>query len=326
MTSHENLLMNLLKAMQLFVRTVREGSLTGAAAEHDLSPTMVGNHLRSLEAHLGMKLLSRTTRTQQLTEFGQIFFDRCVEILDLVEDAEASAQDAQQEPRGRLRVTAPHAFGIDQLMPALADYRQRHPGVEPDVAVTDQRVNLLEGRFEAAIRIGNLADAGTLDTDVDLIARPLASLQLVICAAPMYLTECDRPEHPDDLTDHRCLVHADALTLDWRTRTTVWRLQGPDGEIELALQGTLRADSAQALRQAALAGMGITLLPLGVVQADLDTGRLLPLLASFPPSARPMHLLYRRDRLLSPKLRSFIDFMLERFGPSPSPSPSPAAR
>ena len=304
--------MNLFKAMRLFVRIVGEGSLSGAAAEHDLSPTMVGNHLRALEAHVGMKLLNRTTRRQQLTEFGQLYYERCVEILALVGDAQALARESQQVPRGRLRLSAPDAFGIDQLTPALVDYRRRYPEVTVDLAITDQRVDLLDDRIEAAVRIGALA---SFERDADLVARPLAPLRLVICAAPAYVAEHGEPARKEDLASHRCLIHADAQALDWQPLPTTWQLRGPAGEVALSVHGVLRVDSAQALRQAALSGWGLALLPYGVVESDVSQGRLLPLLADWPPAPRPLHLLYRRDRRMSPKLRSFIDFVLERFGP-----------
>ena len=158
--------------------------LTAAAADCDLSPTMVGNHLHALENRLGARLLNRTTRRQNLTDFGgKSYYQRCVEILELVRGAEALALEAQSVPKGLLRITAPVTFGTEQLMPAIADYAARYPKVELDIVITDTVVDLAADGFQAAIRIGNVRDA-------DLVARPLAPYQLILCAAPQYLAEC----------------------------------------------------------------------------------------------------------------------------------------
>ncbi|AKJ70141.1 LysR family transcriptional regulator [Pandoraea thiooxydans] len=296
------------KAMSLFVLTVDRGSLSAAAAECGLSPTMVGNHLQALEAHLGTRLLNRTTRRQHLTEFGKTYYDRCVEILGLVEDTEALALESHKVPKGRLRITSSAAFGTERLIPALADYAARHPGVDLDVVITDTVVDLAEEGFEAAIRIGSLPAS-------NLIARPLAPYRLVICAAPGYLARHGEPRHPDELGRHNCLAYTYSSRSEWRSTQSSWRMSGPQGEINVAIAGHLQADSAQGLRRAALAGMGIVLLPEIMLSDDIAAGRLVRLLPAYAPPSRALNLLYLQDRRISPKLRSFIDFVLERFGP-----------
>lgn len=298
--------MNLLKAMQLFVSIVDRGSLTAAAEAGDLTPTMVGNHLRMLEEHLGMKLLNRTTRQQHLTQFGSGYYQRCVEILGLVADAETQASAARAEPQGRLRISVPHAFGLDRLMPALRDYLQRYPKVDLDVIFSDRLVDLLEDGFEAAIRIGDLPDA-------EVIAQPLQAHTLTLCAAPEYLLRRGHPAHPRDLAAHDCLTYLYAARGTGDSRA-LWRLRGADGEHALNVDSRVQLNNGPALREAALAGMGIALLPAVVVADDLATGRLLELFTEYQLPQRALHLLYLPDRRGSPKLRSFVEFMVQRFG------------
>jgi DNA-binding transcriptional LysR family regulator len=299
--------MDILKAMGLFVRTVDTGSLTAAAVECDLSPTMVGNHLQALEDRLGTRLLNRTTRRQNLTEFGKVYYDRCVEILGLVGDAEALALETQTVPKGRLRVTAPVTFGTELLMPALAEYGRLFPRVALDVVMTDAVMDLAEDGFEAAIRLGNLADAA-------MIARPLTPYRLAICGAPAYLATHGTPMTAEDLTQHDCLAYSYSPRSEWRSARATWRMTGSDGEVEIPLTTRLQTDSSEGLRRAALAGMGIAMLPEIMVSKDIQSGRLVRLLPGYTLPVRPMSLLYLRDRRMSPKLRSFVDFVVDRFG------------
>jgi DNA-binding transcriptional LysR family regulator len=298
--------MDILRAMGIFVRVVDTGSLTAAAVECDLSPTMVGNHLQALEDQLGTRLINRTTRRQNLTEFGKIYYGRCVEILGLVGEAEALALDTQTVPKGRLRITAPVTFGTECLMPALVDYAARYPGIDLDVVITDAVVDLAEDDFEAAIRLGNLPAS-------DLIARPLTPYRLAICASPDYLERRGTVLRPDDLGRHDCLTYTYSARSEWRSAQAIWRMTGADGEISLPIVSRLRTDSSEGLRRAALAGMGIVMLPEIMLSNDIAAGRLVRLLPDYVPPIRPMNLLYLRDRHLSTKLRSFIEFVIERF-------------
>ncbi|GGC75490.1 LysR family transcriptional regulator [Undibacterium terreum] len=302
--------MDIFKAMAIFIRVVDTGSLTAAAAERDLSPTMVGNHLQALEDHLGTRLINRTTRRQNLTEFGKAYYERCIEILSLVADADALALETQTSPKGRLRVTASATFGTERLIPALADYTARYPKVDLDVVITDAVVDLAEDGFEAAIRLGNLQSS-------DLIARPLAPYRLMICAAPNYLAKRGEPRRPADLAQHDCLAYTYSSRSEWRSAQASWRMTGPEGEISVPISGRMQVDSAQGLRQAALAGMGIVMLPEIMLSKDIEDGHLVRLLPEYTPPARPLNLIYLRDHRMSPKLRSFVDFVVERFSLKP---------
>jgi DNA-binding transcriptional LysR family regulator len=299
--------MDLLKAMTVFVRVVETGSLTAAGIACDLSPTMVGNHLQALEARLGTRLIHRTTRKQQISTFGQAYYERCVEILGLVDDAERLALDHLATPRGRLRVTAPVIFSNECLIPAIAEYCARYPEVQLDVVASDMLSDLIEDGFEAAIRIGTLQDP-------ELVARPLRPYRLVLCASAAYLDANGVPATPEDLLSHQCLTYAYPPRSEFRAARPEWPLSGPNGRVSVPVDGRLKIDNSEALRRAVLAGMGIAMLPAILVDADIQSKRLIEVLPDHAAPDRSLNLIYLRDRQMSPKLRSFVDFIVERFG------------
>jgi DNA-binding transcriptional LysR family regulator len=292
--------MDLLESMKVYVLAVEKGSLSAAATASGISATMAGNHLRVLEQRLGMRLLNRTTRRQYLTAFGDDYYQRCKEILRLVAETDAQAQNLQLAPAGRLRVTAPVTFGAEALMPALAGYLERHPQVDVDVVLSDRVVDLVEEGCEAAIRIGYLPDSA-------LIARPLRPYELMICASPGYLARRGTPARPEELGGHECLSFSTAALAHWR-------LTGEDGDLCVPVAGRVQVNNGQALRVAAVHGMGIVLQPSILLAEDVKAGRLVRLFPEHALPSRPMNLVYLQDRYRSPKLRSFVDFMAERFG------------
>jgi len=293
--------MDLLESMQVYVLTVEKGSLSAAATASGISATMAGNHLRKLEKRLGMQLLHRTTRRQHLTALGEDYYTRCKEILRLVAETDSQAQNLQLAPTGRLRISAPVTFGTDALMPALSLYLARYPEVSVDVSLSDRVVDLVEDGFEAAIRIGQLPDSA-------LIAKPLAPYRLMICASPDYLARRGTPSQPEDLSQHECLSFSPAALASWR-------LQGAEGALQIPVSGRLHVNNGQALRVAALHGLGIVLQPAILLEADVQAGRLVRLFPQHQLPVRPMQVVYLQDRYRSPKLRSFVDFLVERFPP-----------
>ena len=292
--------MDLLDSMGVYVSAVEKGSLSAAAAACGISATMAGNHLRTLEKRLGMQLLNRTTRRQQLTAFGEDYYTRCKEILRLVSETDAQAQNLQLAPAGKLRVTAPVTFGTEALMPALAVFLERYPQVSVDVALCDRVVDLVEERIDVAIRIGELPDSTAL------IARPLAPYRLMICASPDYLARRGTPARPEELSRHECLAFSTAALEHLR-------LSGEEGASRVPVSGRLQVNQGQALRVAALHGMGIVLQPSILLEADVSAGRLVQLFPRHELPSRPMSVVYLQDRYRSPKLRSFVDFLTERF-------------
>lgn len=291
--------MDLLESMKVYVLAVEKGSLSAAAVACGISSTMAGNHLRVLEKRLGMGLLNRTTRRQHLTAFGEDYYVRCKEILRLVAETDAQAQNLQLAPAGKLRITAPVTFGTEALMPALSEYLDRYPQVSIDVSLSDRVVDLVEEGFEAAIRIGQLPDSA-------LIAKSMAPYRLLICASPEYLARRGTPRKPEELAQHECLSFSPAAVAHWR-------LANQDGTCQVPVSGRLQVNHGQALRVAALHGMGIVLQPEILLAADVRAGRLVRLFPDHELPSRPMNVVYLPERYRSPKLRSFVDFLAERF-------------
>ncbi|MCF7557049.1 LysR family transcriptional regulator [Pseudomonas petrae] len=299
--------MDVFLAMTVFVKVVEGGSMTAAARQCEMSTTMVGNHLKALEQRLGVSLLQRTTRRQNLTEFGLEYYRRCVEVLGLVNDSERMAEQAQTEPSGTLRVTAPPAFGAERLAPLLSDFVQRYPEIKVEVVLSKQTMDLIEHGFDAAIRLGTPESSA-------LIARPLQDYTLTICAAPNYLKRRGTPMTADDLRDHDCLAFAYPAGDDWRAADKLWRLTGPDGVMEVPVSGSMIVNSTPALRQAVLAGMGVSMLPDVLISEDLASGKLVPLLQDYQPPSRTLWLMYPQDRYRLPKVRQFVEHALRAWG------------
>ncbi|CAM2825200.1 DNA-binding transcriptional regulator, LysR family [Pseudomonas gessardii] len=299
--------MDLFQAMTVYVKVVETGSMTAAAQACGLSTTMVGNHLRALERRLGVSLLKRTTRKQSLTEFGGLYYQRCLEVLGLVANSEQLAEQIHREaPQGLLRITAPPAFGAERLAPALSEFSRRYPQIQLYVVLSNQAMDLIDSGFDVALRLGELQPSS-------LIARPLQDYTMTLCASPDYLARRGTPLHPMDLQNHDCLAFAYPSTDDWRNADKLWRLQDAEGEIEVAVSGPMTINSSQALHRAAVEGMGIVMLPDALVGTDLLAGRLVALLPGYQSPSRPMHLLYAQDRYRLPKLRAFVDFALEQW-------------
>ncbi|MRW83203.1 LysR family transcriptional regulator [Pseudoduganella sp. FT26W] len=294
--------MDKLRSMEIFVAVVDAGNFTAAAARFSISPVMVGKHIAQLEATLGARLLTRTTRRQSLTEIGAQYADQCRAILAQIAAAESGAEAMRSVPRGRLRVTAPFSFGSEWLAPAITDYLRLHPDVSVDLSLNDRMVDLVEEGFDAAIRVGALDDSS-------MIARPLFSYGMSICASPAYLKQRGTPQTPDDLAQHECL---DFMVGAVGVR---WRLQSLQGKRELPAS-RMRTNSGQALRMAALKDFGIVMQAEVLLAQDIAAGRLVPILTDYLPTPRAMHLVYPRDRRATPKLTTFIDFIVERFGPA----------
>ncbi|MCK1790752.1 LysR family transcriptional regulator [Pseudomonas violetae] len=299
--------MDLFQAMTVYVRVVETGSMTAAAQQCAMSTTMVGNHLRALEQRLGVRLLNRTTRRQRLTEFGTAYYQRCLEVLGLVADSERLAEQSQDTPSGTLRITAPLTFGTEKLAPALSEFALRYPQVKLDVMLSNGRPDLLENGLDVAFRLGAIEPS-------NVIARPLIDYTLTMCASPGYLARRGTPQTPEDLQQHDCLAFAYPAGDDWQSVEKHWRLSGPEGEVLVAVSGTLLINSSAALHQAARTGMGIVMLPDALVGLDLASGQLVALMPDYQLPSRPMSLIYAQDRYRLPKLRHFVDFAMQRWG------------
>jgi DNA-binding transcriptional LysR family regulator len=297
--------MDRLLSMAVFKRVVDAGSFAGAARHFGISPEMAGNHVRALEARLGVRLLNRTTRRLHLTEAGAAYHARCAQILSEIEEAEAEAGAQQAAPSGLLRLTGPLTFGEQHLGPAISDYLARYPSVSMEVFLSDRHVNLIDEGFDLAIRIG-------VPPDSTLIARRLALASLVLCAAPSYLERRGRPEQPSDLSRHSCLVYADLRS----PRT--WRFTAADGQVEtVQITGPLSSNNPQLIVSLAVAGHGLILWPSFAVGAHILAGRLVPLLTTWHSRELAIQAIYPHRSLLSAKVRTFVDFLAERYAGEP---------
>ena len=291
--------MDHLASMTAFVRAAELGGFAPAATALGISPTMVGLHVRALETRLGSRLLNRTTRRQSLTEVGRLYYERCRQILADIEDADQTASLLRAAPRGCLRVNAPVSYGVHALTPVLTEYLASYREVEVELAVNNRVIDLVDEGFEVAFRVGVLPDS-------NLVARPLAPYQLVMCASPAYLAEHGEPRNPRDLLRHNCLLFE-----RWGAPRH-WSFT--NGE-NIEVSGTFRTDSGESLRVAAKRGLGVIQQPSVLVDEDLRDGRLVRVLPEHDLPALPIHLVYLPDRRPTPKLRTFIDFVLARLGP-----------
>ncbi len=293
--------MDKLESMKVFSRVVEQGSFVSAANELGITGTMVGLHIQSLEKLLGVRLLNRTTRRQNLTEFGLFYYEKCKQILLDISLAEAMAENQSQEPRGLLRIVSPVSFGVHAISPILEQYRAEFPDVSVDLLLSDRPLDMIDERADIMIKIGELQNV------FSVIARPLMPYRSVICASPAYLEQNAPVNNPADLGQHRCLGFAHPVA------GSEWLLQGPEGPISVPVNLVLSANNGEALRMAALNGMGIIMQPEILLAEDLKSGALRPILQNYAPLPKPIHLLTQADRTLTPKLRTFIDFLLVRF-------------
>jgi DNA-binding transcriptional LysR family regulator len=281
------------------------GSFSKAAERLHSSKSVVSRQVGALETALGARLLHRTTRALTLTEAGRSYLERAIRILADLAEANASIGQLQTAPRGRLRVNAPMSFGFLHLAPALPEFLTRYPDVAVELTMNDRFVDLVDEGFDVAVRIGKLDDSS-------LVARRLAPMRRAVCAAPAYLQKRGTPMSPDDLKAHECLCYTN-LGLSQE-----WRFVRPDGRPwPVEVHGRLHANNGDALRAAALRGFGLAVLPSFLVGGDVRSGALVSLLEPFMPQDSAVYAVYPHARHLSPKVRAFVDFVAERFGPDP---------
>ncbi|OIQ98366.1 HTH-type transcriptional regulator DmlR [mine drainage metagenome] len=297
--------MDRLDSMEAFVRVAESKSFSEAARRLNLSKSVISRQVSALETDLGARLLHRTTRNLTLTEVGAAYLERCQRILADIEEANQSVSTLQATPRGKLRISAPVPFTTTHLAPALPDFLTRYPDMEIDLVLNDRFVNLVEEGFDLAIRIGKLDDSS-------LIARFLAPARIAAVASPDYLARHGTPAAPADLARHRCLCYSNLTSPD------EWTFQAADGSRStVKVRGRVRANNGDVLRQAAISGLGVTVLPTFIVGADLQAGTLVPVLEDYLPQTIGIYAIYPHARHLSPKVRAFVDFLADRFGPRP---------
>ncbi|NIA68684.1 LysR family transcriptional regulator [Pelagibius litoralis] len=292
--------MSLLENIRVFVRVVEQDSMSAAGRQLRLSPAVVSHRIQSLEAHLGVRLLNRTTRRVQPTEQGLAFYQASLEVIASVERAENVAAGAGGAPQGTLRVTAPLGFARRILAPLVPEFQAAHPQVTLQLRLSEHIIDLLTESVDVAVRMAILSDSS-------LIARKITDCERVLCAAPAYLSAAGIPEKPEDLLDHNCLLLRFPGSQQYR-----WTLQSPDGPQTLSVRGSFDADDGDVLTAWALAGQGIAMKPLWEVAELLRDGSLVPVLTDHPPEPATLSILYPHRRLLPARVKVFADFAVSR--------------
>ena len=296
--------MDKFERMRAFVQVVNSGGFAAAAREMGVSRSAVNKLVIALENALGVQLLHRSTRVVTPTETGLAFHERCVEILASLDDAERSITQMHEQPKGRLRMNAPMSFGTLHLAPVLADFLVQYPDLQVQLTLSDRFVDPIEEGFDITVRIAKP------QASASLIVHPLIAAPRVLCAAPSYLATHGTPTQPNELHHHSCLHYGQLATENH------WTLIGADGEQTISVNGTLCSNNGEVLRDAAIRGLGITLLPLFIVGQDLQQGKLQIILPGYHPPELSISLIYPVNRHLSTKVRLLVDFLQERLGTS----------
>jgi DNA-binding transcriptional LysR family regulator len=292
--------------LQAFVAVVEAGSFTAAAERLGAAKSAVSRRVSGLEERLGVQLLRRTTRTLNLTDTGQSFYEHGARILADLEEAESAAQQEHGELRGVLRVALPLSFGVRHMCKPIAAFSKRHPKIRFDLDLNDRRIDLIEEGIDLAVRIGHLRDSS-------LIARKLFDVRMVVCASHHYLAAHGTPETPHDLGEHDCLVYSNLADPD------TWRWEDSDGRRHaVELSPVMRASSGDFLTNSAAHGLGIVIQPTFIAAEAIRRGNLVPILTAFEWPVTPAYAVYPPTRHLSYRVRAFIDFLVERFAGTPT--------
>ena len=291
--------MDRMTAMNVFVEVAERGSLTAAAEALEMSRAMVTRYLAEVERWLGARLLHRTTRRISLTGPGEAALLRFRQMLAIGDELRGELATDNPEPHGLLRVTASVSFGQNHLAAAVAEFVKRHPLTRVELLLVDRVVNLVEERVDIAVRISRAIDPS-------LIARPLGQCRSVLCAAPSYLAERGTPTTADALATHNCLTHH-------YVGKSVWHLQRDGRKIAVAVGGNISANEASLLLEAVRAGAGIAMLPMYQIAPLLQAGELVAVLPDHEVELLGLYAVYASRRQLPTIMRSFLDFLLERF-------------
>lgn len=293
--------MDKFESIRAFTQVVESGGFAAAARQMGLSRSAVNKLVIHLEDDLQTQLLHRTTRRVSATAAGRAFYERCVNILADLEEAELALSRLQEEPRGHLRVNAPMTFGILHLGPLLVEFMAQYPDLQVELSLNDRFIDPIDEGFDVTVRIAAVPGAASL------IAHTLAPCPMVICAAPSYLQRRGTPTQPSDLTNHACLHYGH------RAQDNSWTLTDADhAPLTVSVRGPLCCNNGEVLKQAAVAGLGIVLMPRFIVEDALQMGQLQPILTEFCPPENQIFALYPVNRHLSVKVKALIEFLQQR--------------
>lgn len=286
----------------IFVRVVEHGSFVGAAKALRLPKTTVSRKVQELEMRLGAQLLHRTTRKLGLTEAGNVYFEHCQRIARELDEAESAVSQLQEGPRGWLRITAPYSLGIERIAPMLGEFHARHPEVRVDMVLSNEPLDLIDREIDVALRIGALPDS-------NLIARKLATLRTQVYASPEYIDQHGEPLQPDDLQHHRTFGMQKLM----RNGQYYWPLNDGSHTVEYRIDPVMVANDPAALRGALVCGEGLMLASDVMVKAFVQAGYIRRVLAGWSGPEYDLNAVFPRGRVQSPKVRAFVDFLVDRF-------------
>lgn len=290
--------------MRIFARLVQTGSFSAVARELGIGQSTVSKRLASLETKLGTRLIARTSRTFSLTEVGSDYYERCLPILMEVDEAEASVKSMTSNPVGVLRVTVPVSFGLRHVIPRLPEFLRTYPNLKLDLMLMDRHVDLIAEGIDVAVRIGILDDSS-------LLSRRLGDSPRLLVAAKSYLDKHGRPKHPHELKKFDCLVYSLLGT------GNIWHFQRQGKAFAVQVEGVFRANNSDAVRQMAVAGIGIMVLPKWMSQPYIKNGELEAILTDYTPRGFPIQAVYPQNRYVPSKVRSFVSFLREAFAGDP---------
>lgn len=288
--------MDLLGPMRTFIRVVEAGSFTAVAAEQSTSQPTISRQVAALEEHLGARLLARTTRALTLTDDGRAFYEHALRALEAVGEAENAVGRRQAKPTGTLRLAVPVVLGRRHIVPRLPRFLARFPEVSIDLAMSDSFVDLVEQGIDLAIRVGEI-------TDESLISRKIGMVRRLTVAAPAYLKVKGTPRAPEDLARHDCIVYSRLAT------GNRWYFESKDGPLSVTVSGRYRVDNSEAVREGALAGLGIAVIPAFAFSDEIERGAVKVLLKAYEPKLLPLNAVYPSRRFVAPRVRAMIDFL-----------------
>ncbi|MDA8747734.1 LysR family transcriptional regulator [Litoreibacter sp.] len=293
--------MNDLSHLQLFTHVVEEGSFSAAARLLGVTPSSVSRQISALEEELGARLFNRTTRTQSLTEAGEIYIRHTRRIVSDIDEAQLAVRRLADAPSGSLHVTVEADFAITFLSPILPIFLKQYPDVQVRLSMTTEVVDLVHGGIDLAIRVGHLADSS-------LFARKLFTSRSVLCASPDYIASHGCPKTPHELTEHEC------VSFRVQTGRSNWKFEGDNGKITVPILGRVNANSLIFLKGAAVDGLGIAMIPTWMIKEELENGRLITVLEDYPldPPNTPISAVFAHNRHLAPKVRAFVDFLTDQ--------------
>ncbi|NMG28119.1 LysR family transcriptional regulator [Aromatoleum evansii] len=297
--------MDRMRLMETFVRVVETGNFSAVAREARTTQSAISKQVQALEALVGAPLLVRSSRSHSLTEAGQLYYERCRQVLDTLEEAHIEVRRTEHEVGGVLRVAAPAAFGRLHIVPRLREFYARYPRLKLDLQLDDGFTDLVTAGIDVAFRVGELKDSR-------LVARRIGTAHRATLASPAYLETHGEPQHPDELAQHNCLIYTGLATLnEWNYR------DGEERPHAIRVDGNFQSNSSEAIRQATCEGLGISYSPLWTFGEDLRAGRVRAILTRYRPPSLPLNVVFQPARRPSLKVNSFVNYFSEAFSRDP---------